>query len=61
MSTFDLNQDSKPSLKNAPSNKAVIGRYILPTNIFKKFTKYNSRKKENSKNESSKNRFISKN
>ena len=26
----------KPSLKNAPSNKAVIGRYILPKTIFKK-------------------------
>jgi len=29
----------KPSLKNAPSNKAVIGRYILPVNIFKKLKK----------------------
>ena len=26
----------KPSIKNAPSNKAVIGRYILPKTIFKK-------------------------
>ena len=26
----------KPTLKNAPSNKAVIGRYILPKIIFKK-------------------------
>ena len=26
----------KPTLRNAPSNKAVIGRYILPKNIFKK-------------------------
>ena len=26
----------KPSLKQAPSNKAVIGRYILPKSIFKK-------------------------
>ena len=26
----------KPSQKNAPSNKAVIGRYILPKNIFSK-------------------------
>ena len=25
----------KPSLKNAPSNYAVIGRYILPKKIFK--------------------------
>jgi len=25
----------KPSLKNAPSNHAVIGRYILPKKIFK--------------------------
>ena len=24
----------KPSIKKAPSNKAVIGRYILPKNIF---------------------------
>ena len=26
----------KPNIKNAPSNKAVIGRYILPKKIFKK-------------------------
>ena len=26
----------KPSIKDAPSNKAVIGRYILPKSIFKK-------------------------
>lgn len=26
----------KPSIKNSPSNKAVIGRYILPKSIFKK-------------------------
>ena len=26
----------KPSIKSAPSNKAVIGRYILPKTIFKK-------------------------
>ena len=26
----------KPSIKNAPSNKAVIGRYILPKKIFNK-------------------------
>ena len=29
----------KPSIKNAPSNKAVIGRYILPVTIFKKLKK----------------------
>ena len=29
----------KPSLKNAPSNKAVIGRYILPRKIFNKLNK----------------------
>jgi len=28
----------KPSIKSAPSNKAVIGRYILPKTIFKKLT-----------------------
>ena len=28
----------KPSIKNAPSNKAVIGRYILPQTIFKKLS-----------------------
>ncbi|MFL2894850.1 MAG: sugar phosphate nucleotidyltransferase [Candidatus Pelagibacter sp.] len=29
----------KPSVKNAPSNKAVIGRYILTKNIFSKLVK----------------------
>ena len=29
----------KPKIKNAPSNKAVIGRYILPKLIFKKLLK----------------------
>jgi len=29
----------KPSIKNAPSNKAVIGRYILPKKIFSKLSK----------------------
>ena len=29
----------KPSIKDAPSNKAVIGRYILPKIIFKKLLK----------------------
>ncbi len=29
----------KPSVKKAPSNKAVIGRYILPKEIFKKLNK----------------------
>ena len=29
----------KPSIKKAPSNKAVIGRYILPKNIFSKLSK----------------------
>ena len=29
----------KPSVKNAPSNKAVIGRYILPKKIFSKLIK----------------------
>ena len=29
----------KPSIKNAPSNKAVIGRYILPKLIFGKLLK----------------------
>ena len=28
----------KPSLKDAPSNKAVIGRYILPKKIFKQLS-----------------------
>ena len=29
----------KPSLRDAPSNKAVIGRYILPKKIFSKLIK----------------------
>ena len=29
----------KPSIKTAPSNKAVIGRYILPKTIFEKLSK----------------------
>ena len=29
----------KPTVKNAPSNKAVIGRYILPKTIFSKLIK----------------------
>ena len=29
----------KPNIKNAPSNKAVIGRYILPIKIFNKLKK----------------------
>ena len=29
----------KPSIKDAPSNNAVIGRYILPNTIFKKLSK----------------------
>ncbi len=32
----------KPEIRNAPSNNAVIGRYILPKKIFKKL--YNQRK-----------------
>ena len=31
----------KPSIKDAPSNKAVIGRYILPKTIFKKLKNQN--------------------
>ena len=34
----------KPSIKNAPSNKAVIGRYILPKIIFNKLSKQKSGK-----------------
>ena len=34
----------KPSIKDAPSNKAVIGRYILPKIIFKKLLKQKSGK-----------------
>ena len=29
----------KPSIKSAPSNNAVIGRYILPKTIFNKLSK----------------------
>ena len=29
----------KPTIKEAPSNKAVIGRYILPKTIFSKLAK----------------------
>ena len=29
----------KPSIESAPSNKAVIGRYILPNKIFSKLSK----------------------
>jgi len=32
----------KPSIKQAPSNNAVIGRYILPKTIFKKLTNLKS-------------------
>ena len=31
----------KPSISKAPSNKAVIGRYILPKKIFSKISKLN--------------------
>ena len=31
--------NAKPSIKKAPSNNAVIGRYILPLSIFKKLAK----------------------
>ena len=34
----------KPSIKNAPSNKAVIGRYILPKKIFNKLLNQKSGK-----------------
>ena len=34
----------KPSVKEAPSNKAVIGRYILPKTIFSKLKKIKSGK-----------------
>ena len=36
---FVQNVVEKPSIKNAPSNKAVIGRYILPKSIFEKLLK----------------------
>ena len=34
----------KPSVKSSPSNYAVIGRYILPVNIFKILKKQKSGK-----------------
>ena len=34
-----LKVNEKPSIKSAPSNKAVIGRYILPKTIFSKLLK----------------------
>ncbi len=34
----------KPTIKNAPSNNAVIGRYILPRLIFKKIEKLKPKK-----------------
>ena len=34
----------KPSIKSTPSNKAVIGRYILPKIIFNKLSKQKSGK-----------------
>ena len=34
----------KPSIKSAPSNKAVIGRYVLPKKIFSKLLKLESGK-----------------
>ena len=34
----------KPTIKSAPSNKAVIGRYILPKKIFSKLQKQNPSK-----------------
>ena len=34
----------KPTIKNAPSNKAVIGRYILPKTIFNKLSNQKSGK-----------------
>ena len=34
----------KPSITSAPSNKAVIGRYILPKKIFTKLSKQKSGK-----------------
>ena len=40
----------KPSLKDAPSNKAVIGRYILPKIIFKKLSKQKSQPIDNNSN-----------
>ena len=34
----------KPTIKNAPSNNAVIGRYILPKSIFKKIRELKPKK-----------------
>ena len=34
----------KPSIKEAPSNKAIIGRYILPKSVFSKLKKQKSGK-----------------
>ena len=34
----------KPSVKRAPSNKAIIGRYILPKSIFNKLKNQNKGK-----------------
>ena len=36
---FIKNVIEKPSIHKAPSNNAVIGRYILPISIFKKLAK----------------------
>ena len=36
---FIKNVIEKPSISNAPSNQAVIGRYILPKSIFSKLSK----------------------
>ena len=36
----------KPSVKNAPSNYAIIGRYILPVNIFDEIKNLNQAKVE---------------
>ena len=36
----------KPSIKKAPSNKAVIGRYILPKSIFSKLSNIKTSKGE---------------
>ena len=44
---FSINKVvEKPSISNAPSNKAVIGRYILPKSIFLKLEKIKPGKKE---------------
>ena len=39
MNYYIKNVIEKPNTKNAPSNKAVIGRYILPKKIFSKLSK----------------------